>query len=70
MGTENDNFYYTMPEVPRDRGYLVQELRRMAAAEGGYTRFTYMSPWIKNIWVNAAALLEKDAAGKAEQAHD
>jgi hypothetical protein len=39
---------------------IAAELRLMASGEDRYTRFTYMSPWIKNIW-NAAADIIEDA---------
>lgn len=37
---------------------IAAELRLMAAGEDRYSRFTYMSPWIKNIWNAAADIIE------------
>jgi len=37
---------------------IVEELRMMAAGEDRYQRFTYISPWIKNIWNAAADIIE------------
>lgn len=37
---------------------IAAELRLMAAGEDQYSRFTYMSPWIKNIWNAAADIIE------------
>lgn len=39
--------------------HIAYELRRMANAEQPYTRFSYMSPAIKNVWMAAAEILEK-----------
>lgn len=39
---------------------IAAELRLMAAGDDRYERFTYISPWIKNIW-NAAADIIEDA---------
>ncbi len=38
---------------------IAAELRLMAAGEDRYSRFTYMSPWIKNIWNAAADIIEE-----------
>ena len=38
---------------------IAKELRMMAAGQGEkYRRFTYISPWIKNIWAAAADIIE------------
>lgn len=37
---------------------IAAELRLMAAGEDLYHRFTYTSPWIKNIWNAAADIIE------------
>ena len=37
---------------------IAAELRLMAAGEDLYYRFTYTSPWIKNIWNAAADIIE------------
>lgn len=37
---------------------IAAELRLMAAGDDRYSRFTYMSPWIKNIWNAAADIIE------------
>lgn len=41
------------------RSVVVTHLRRMADDADPYRRFTYLSPWIKNIWRAAAGLLDK-----------
>lgn len=38
---------------------IAAELRLMAAGDDRYSRFTYMSPWIKNIWNAAADIIEE-----------
>lgn len=38
---------------------IAAELRLMAAGEDRYHRFTYISPWIKNIWNAAADIIEE-----------
>ena len=38
---------------------IAAELRLMAAGEDRYSRFTYISPWIKNIWNAAADVIEE-----------
>jgi len=43
-----------------DSGKLIAEqLRMMAAGDAQYKRFTYISPWIKNIWNAAADIIEE-----------
>lgn len=37
---------------------IAAELRLMATGDDRYSRFTYMSPWIKNIWNAAADIIE------------
>jgi hypothetical protein len=37
---------------------LVEELRMMAAGEGEYSRFLYVSPLVKGIWHAAADWIE------------
>lgn len=37
---------------------IAAELRLMAAGDDRYHRFTYTSPWIKNIWNAAADIIE------------
>lgn len=37
---------------------IAAELRLMAAGDDRYSRFTYTSPWIKNIWNAAADIIE------------
>ncbi len=42
------------------RQTIARELREMADAKAPkYTRFTYVSFWIKDVWRMAAELLEK-----------
>lgn len=49
--------------VTRTRVVVARELRAMAAAEGRpYRLFEHIDPWIKNIWLAAAELLEADNA--------
>lgn len=49
--------------VTRTRAVVARELRAMAAAEGRpYRLFAHIDPWIKNIWLAAAELLEDGAA--------
>jgi hypothetical protein len=38
---------------------IAAELRLMAAGDDRYQRFTYISPWIKNIWNAAADIIEQ-----------
>lgn len=40
------------------RSHVAAHLRCMAAAEGEYRRFRYISPRIKAVWLAAAELLE------------
>lgn len=42
---------------------LVAALRAMAAGEGEYSRFQYVSPWIRNIWRAAADWIEQTNRG-------
>lgn len=45
--------------VEQTSEFIAKELRMMAAGQGeNYRRFTYVSPWIKNIWAAAADILE------------
>lgn len=44
--------------VPNSPAIIAAELRLMAAGDDRYSRFTYMSPWIKNIWNAAADIIE------------
>lgn len=44
--------------VPNSPAIIVAELRLMAAGDDRYSRFTYISPWIKNIWNAAADIIE------------
>ncbi|WP_041802725.1 hypothetical protein [Micavibrio aeruginosavorus] len=43
---------------------IAAELRLMAAGDDRYQRFTYMSPWIKNIWNAAADIIEDSYKSK------
>ncbi len=43
---------------------IAAELRLMAAGDDRYSRFTYISPWIKNIWNAAADIIEDSYKGK------
>lgn len=43
---------------------IAAELRLMAAGDDRYSRFTYMSPWIKNIWYAAADIIESSYKNK------
>lgn len=45
--------------VPDSPMIIAAELRLMAAGDDRYSRFTYMSPWIKNIWSAAADIIEE-----------
>lgn len=47
-----------LASVPDSSKVIAKELRMMAAGEGRYQRFTYISPWIKNIWNAAADIIE------------
>lgn len=38
---------------------IAAELRLMAVGDDRYHRFTYISPWIKNIWNAAADIIEE-----------
>lgn len=49
--------------VPDGPLHVARELRRMADAEPPYTRFTYMSPMVKNVWRAAADILEDQHMG-------
>ncbi len=42
---------------------LVEELRAMAEGQGEYSRFLYISPWIKGIWNAAADWIENSNRG-------
>lgn len=63
----NDNNHFSIPyleglaAVPHTRAIIARELRRMAAAEGPYKRFTYLTPRIKAIWGAAADIIEEDS---------
>jgi hypothetical protein len=43
---------------------IAAELRLMAAGDDRYSRFTYMSPWIKNIWNAAADIIEEQCKNR------
>ena len=43
---------------------IAAELRLMAAGDDRYSRFTYISPWIKNIWNAAADIIEDMHKGR------
>ncbi|HBR68086.1 MAG TPA: hypothetical protein DEA55_01790 [Rhodospirillaceae bacterium] len=47
-----------LDSVPNASKVVAKELRMMAAGEDRYQRFTYISPWIKNIWNAAADIIE------------
>jgi hypothetical protein len=47
-----------LDSVPDASKTVARELRMMAAGEDRYQRFTYISPWIKNIWNAAADIIE------------
>ncbi len=44
--------------VTHSRREVAAQLRAMAAGAAPYARFTYTSPWIKNIWRAAADMLD------------
>lgn len=60
--TEDDEDFNPMQDaldsVPDASRIVARELRSMAAGENRYQRFTYISPWIKNIWNAAADIIE------------
>lgn len=43
---------------------IAEQLRMMAAGDAQYKRFTYISPWIKNIWNAAADYIEENERKK------
>lgn len=47
-----------LDSLPDASKTVAKELRMMAAGEDRYQRFTYISPWIKNIWNAAADIIE------------
>lgn len=47
-----------LESVENTPAIIAAELRLMAAGDDRYSRFTYMSPWIKNIWNAAADIIE------------
>ncbi len=53
-----------LDSVPDASKIVVKQLRMMAAGEAQYQRFTYMSPWIKNIWNAAADIIEEQERQK------
>lgn len=59
--TDDENFnpmQDALDSVPEASKTVARELRMMAAGEDRYQRFTYISPWIKNIWNAAADIIE------------
>lgn len=62
--TENDNIETALESVPDGPLHIAHELRLMANAEPPYTRFTYMSPMVKNVWRAAAEILEQAHMGQ------
>lgn len=48
-----------LESVENTPAIIAAELRLMAAGDDRYSRFTYMSPWIKNIWNAAADIIEE-----------
>lgn len=70
MTDENDPPYYMAAQAPMTREYLIHELRLMVEARGGYSRFKYMSPWVRDIWSNAAVMLAGDAPKEKGERHD
>lgn len=50
--------------VPDSPMIIAAELRLMAAGDDRYSRFTYMSPWIKNIWNAAADIIEEQCKNR------
>jgi hypothetical protein len=67
--TGNDNLHHGLAPVPTSNEELARELRQMAAASGKYKRFTYLSPWVKNVWNAAADVIEEDATGRSKEDH-
>lgn len=61
MAEDDDDFnpmQDALDSVPEASKVVARELRMMAAGEDHYRRFTYTSPWIKNIWNAAADIIE------------
>ncbi len=56
---EKDPLQAGLDAVPDSPMIIAAELRLMAAGDDRYSRFTYMSPWIKNIWNAAADIIEE-----------
>lgn len=54
----SDSLQAGLDAVKDTPAVIAAELRLMAAGEDRYSRFTYMSPWIKNIWSAAADIIE------------
>lgn len=60
---KDDAIESALKAVPDGPLHIAQELRQMADAEPPYTRFTYMSPMVKNVWRAAADFLEQSHRG-------
>ncbi len=61
MTDENDKkepMQAGLDAVPDSPAIIAAELRLMALGDDRYSRFIYMSPWIKNIWNAAADIIE------------
>ena len=58
--TDND-FTHILINIPNVREDVMQELRDMAAAKGNYTSLECVPLWMRDIWLVAAELLERDA---------
>lgn len=60
MSDKNKNTLHKEKFVPYVPALVVlQQLRRMAAGEAPYKELADTSPWTKNIWEAAAALIEE-----------
>jgi hypothetical protein len=56
----DDNLVQMLANIQNAREDVIQELRNMATAKGNYAPFIFFPPWMKDIWLIAAELLERD----------
>ncbi len=47
--------FQSLPNAPK---IIARQLRMIAASNGQYSIFVFVSPWIKNIWNAAADIIE------------
>jgi len=66
MTGDDDTIQTALENLPDGPLHIARELRLMADAAPPYTRFTYISPLIKNIWRAAANILEDIFAGNQD----